>query len=292
MTQSTPRLTQNTLRSQNTVDVVSTTPLLSRKRVESENLGSALRNSQIEEEQDIATLEVPNEEFDEVNDTNAAGQEELELQASIREMQLTSSGSYRQIAEENETEPNVLGTLEEHAVSDTGDSGSDQYPTTGHRRSDSETVQTTNVTRTDSVPKMRTLSTTSSAGGAQPSIGRLDSTSSLVDLNLAEPNQTSCSAPSLFAVLGTSDVTANCTMCRCARIQGLDNFEGLMVFFREHFYIVDGYTMLNGEVKDIEFLTSGTFSSAKISKMRINLSMFLQNFKCLINYTYDLFFLS
>ena len=35
-------------------------------------------------------------------------------------------------------------------------------------------------------------------------------------------------------------------MYRCARIQGLDTAEGLLLFGREHFYILDGFTLVNG----------------------------------------------
>ena len=49
-------------------------------------------------------------------------------------------------------------------------------------------------------------------------------------------------------------------MYRCARIQGLDTFEGLLLFGREHFYILDGFTLVNGrEVHDIEFLPPGRY---------------------------------
>ncbi|XP_076455501.1 WD repeat and FYVE domain-containing protein 3-like isoform X2 [Babylonia areolata] len=44
-------------------------------------------------------------------------------------------------------------------------------------------------------------------------------------------------------------------MFRCARIQGLDTAEGLLLFGREHFYIIDGFTLLRTkEIKDIDSL--------------------------------------
>ncbi|QQP38079.1 WD repeat and FYVE domain-containing protein_ putative, partial [Caligus rogercresseyi] len=44
-------------------------------------------------------------------------------------------------------------------------------------------------------------------------------------------------------------------MYRCARIQGLDTAEGLLLFGRDHFYILDGFTLVNGrEVHDIEYI--------------------------------------
>lgn len=44
-------------------------------------------------------------------------------------------------------------------------------------------------------------------------------------------------------------------MFRCARIQGLDTTEGLLLFGKEHFYVVDGFTLLKSrEIRDIESL--------------------------------------
>ncbi|XP_071808138.1 WD repeat and FYVE domain-containing protein 3-like isoform X3 [Asterias amurensis] len=42
-------------------------------------------------------------------------------------------------------------------------------------------------------------------------------------------------------------------MFRCARIQGLDTSEGLLLFCKEHFYVVDGFTLLSSrEICDID----------------------------------------
>ncbi|XP_040162619.1 WD repeat and FYVE domain-containing protein 3-like isoform X4 [Anopheles arabiensis] len=47
---------------------------------------------------------------------------------------------------------------------------------------------------------------------------------------------------------------------RTARIQGLDTFEGLLLFGKECCYIVDGFTMLcNQEIHDIDSLPKGSF---------------------------------
>jgi hypothetical protein len=47
-------------------------------------------------------------------------------------------------------------------------------------------------------------------------------------------------------------------MFRCARIQGLDTTEGLLLFGKEHFYVIDGFTLLKSrEIRDIESLPSG-----------------------------------
>ncbi|XP_055847784.1 WD repeat and FYVE domain-containing protein 3 [Episyrphus balteatus] len=49
-------------------------------------------------------------------------------------------------------------------------------------------------------------------------------------------------------------------MFRCARIQGLDTTEGLLLFGKEHCYIVDGFTLLkNREIRDIDTLPPGTY---------------------------------
>ncbi|XP_015220356.1 WD repeat and FYVE domain-containing protein 3 isoform X2 [Lepisosteus oculatus] len=44
-------------------------------------------------------------------------------------------------------------------------------------------------------------------------------------------------------------------MYRCARVQGLDTSEGLLLFGKEHFYVIDGFTMtITREIRDIETL--------------------------------------
>lgn len=46
-----------------------------------------------------------------------------------------------------------------------------------------------------------------------------------------------------------------CHMFRVARVQGLDSFEGLLLFGKEHFYLVDGFTLLKTrEIRDIDSL--------------------------------------
>jgi hypothetical protein len=48
-------------------------------------------------------------------------------------------------------------------------------------------------------------------------------------------------------------------MFRCARIQGLDTTEGLLLFGQEHCYVVDGFTVLkNREIRDIESVPNNT----------------------------------
>ncbi|XP_048589940.1 WD repeat and FYVE domain-containing protein 3-like [Nematostella vectensis] len=49
------------------------------------------------------------------------------------------------------------------------------------------------------------------------------------------------------------------SMYRCARVQGLDTAEGLFLFGKEHFYVVDGVTLLSTkEIKDIDSLPPAT----------------------------------
>ncbi|KPM06463.1 PH domain associated with Beige/BEACH domain containing protein [Sarcoptes scabiei] len=49
-------------------------------------------------------------------------------------------------------------------------------------------------------------------------------------------------------------------MFRVARIQGLDSFEGLLLFGREHFYLIDGFTLLKTkEIRDIDSLPSNVY---------------------------------
>lgn len=45
------------------------------------------------------------------------------------------------------------------------------------------------------------------------------------------------------------------SMFRCARINGLDTSEGLLLFGKEHYYVVDGFTLLKTkEIRDLDFL--------------------------------------
>ncbi|CAI4227406.1 unnamed protein product [Auanema sp. JU1783] len=47
-----------------------------------------------------------------------------------------------------------------------------------------------------------------------------------------------------------------CSMFRCARIQGLETSEGLLLFGKENFYVVDGFTLLKTrEIRDLDFLS-------------------------------------
>ncbi|KAL7045561.1 hypothetical protein ACKWTF_002261 [Chironomus riparius] len=49
-------------------------------------------------------------------------------------------------------------------------------------------------------------------------------------------------------------------MFRCARIQGLDTSEGLILFGKEHCYVVDGFTLLkNREIRDIDSMPNSTY---------------------------------
>lgn len=46
---------------------------------------------------------------------------------------------------------------------------------------------------------------------------------------------------------------------RCARVQGLDTTEGVFLFGKEHFYVLDGYTLWGGkDIVDIDTLTEDT----------------------------------
>eukprot|EP00795_Rhopilema_esculentum_P008037 gene8037-13951_t len=55
------------------------------------------------------------------------------------------------------------------------------------------------------------------------------------------------------------------SMYRCARLRGLDSSEGLFLFGRSHFYVIDGFTLLTtegnkgtGDIRDIDSLPEGT----------------------------------
>ncbi|XP_066304852.1 WD repeat and FYVE domain-containing protein 3-like isoform X4 [Branchiostoma lanceolatum] len=73
-------------------------------------------------------------------------------------------------------------------------------------------------------------------------------------------------------------------MFRCARVQGLDTCEGLLLFGREHFYVIDGFTLLRTrEISDIDGIPPGlhdpiiprtTRSSGQPSQMKRMCSKF------------------
>ena len=49
-------------------------------------------------------------------------------------------------------------------------------------------------------------------------------------------------------------------MFRCARIQGLDTMEGLLLFGKEHLYIVDGFTLVKSrEIRDIDSIPQDSY---------------------------------
>ena len=48
--------------------------------------------------------------------------------------------------------------------------------------------------------------------------------------------------------------------CLCFDFQGLDTAEGLLLFGKEHFYILDGFTLVNGrEVHDIDLMPANYY---------------------------------
>ncbi|KAB1282507.1 WD repeat and FYVE domain-containing protein 3 [Camelus dromedarius] len=82
-------------------------------------------------------------------------------------------------------------------------------------------------------------------------------------------------------------------MYRCARVQGLDTSEGLLLFGKEHFYVIDGFTMTaTREIRDIETLPpkflavvpSLTDSSESVSGQRPNTSVEQGSYNDLMQY--------
>ena len=68
---------------------------------------------------------------------------------------------------------------------------------------------------------------------------------------------------------------------RCARIQGLDTAEGLMLFGKEHFYMLDGFTLVNGkEVQDISGVPANRYEPiipvvpGQVSKIKLTRRIF------------------
>ena len=68
-----------------------------------------------------------------------------------------------------------------------------------------------------------------------------------------QTNNKSDNNQAIFRILGEGEKITN--IFRCARIQGLDTAEGLLLFGKEYFYIIDGLTMLKSrEIRDIDSL--------------------------------------
>ncbi|XP_052069301.1 WD repeat and FYVE domain-containing protein 3-like isoform X1 [Mytilus californianus] len=87
-----------------------------------------------------------------------------------------------------------------------------------------------------------------------PSEGQGDQTDGKSDNQTdVQTNSRSDNNQAIFRILGEGEKITN--IFRCARIQGLDTAEGLLLFGKEYFYIIDGLTMLKSrEIRDIDSL--------------------------------------
>nr|CAD7454369.1 unnamed protein product [Timema tahoe] len=73
------------------------------------------------------------------------------------------------------------------------------------------------------------------------------------DTTVGEEPDTASDNQTLIRLLEEQEKISH--MFRCARIQGLDTTEGLLLFGKEHFYVIDGFTLLKSrEIRDIESL--------------------------------------
>lgn len=64
-----------------------------------------------------------------------------------------------------------------------------------------------------------------------------------------------CTNDNKYSVVLSPQITH---MFRCARIQGLDTTEGLLLFGKEYCYVIDGFTVLkNREIMDIDAIPAG-----------------------------------
>ncbi|KHN83531.1 WD repeat and FYVE domain-containing protein 3 [Toxocara canis] len=102
-------------------------------------------------------------------------------------------------------------------------------------------TQLSDETNTDSVPKgedsKETKQKTAATEAHQPTVNRKRGPDNQTLLRLLEQGEQLHS------------------MFRCARVQGLDTSEGLLLFGREHYYVVDGFTLLKTrEIRDLDFL--------------------------------------
>ncbi|KAI5732691.1 hypothetical protein M8J76_003102 [Diaphorina citri] len=66
----------------------------------------------------------------------------------------------------------------------------------------------------------------------------------------------------LIRLLQPQDKLSHMLKFRCARIQGLDTAEGILLFGKEHLYIVDGFTIFKSrEIRDIESIASEEYEA-------------------------------
>ncbi|KAK3103345.1 hypothetical protein FSP39_018631 [Pinctada imbricata] len=91
--------------------------------------------------------------------------------------------------------------------------------------------------------------TTDNAGDVDKGESQIDGQGEGQTNNKTDNNQ------AILRILGEGEKITN--IFRCARIQGLDTAEGLLLFGREYFYVIDGFTMLRTrEIRDIDSLPS------------------------------------
>uniref|UniRef100_A0A8D8WKM9 WD repeat and FYVE domain-containing protein 3 n=1 Tax=Cacopsylla melanoneura TaxID=428564 RepID=A0A8D8WKM9_9HEMI len=66
----------------------------------------------------------------------------------------------------------------------------------------------------------------------------------------------------LIRLLESHDKLSHMLKFRCARIQGLDTAEGILLFGKEHLYIVDGFTIFKfREIRDIESIAADEYEA-------------------------------
>lgn len=87
-----------------------------------------------------------------------------------------------------------------------------------------------------------------------PALARLKSDPQDEQLEENDNEEESSSPPDNQTLMRLLEENEKITyMFRCARIQGLDTTEGLLLFGQEYCYVVDGFTLLkNREIRDIE----------------------------------------
>lgn len=89
------------------------------------------------------------------------------------------------------------------------------------------------------------------AGGASSNRQQLSESDDEEGDNQASQGDSSPHSQSVARLLEEGEKITH--MFRCARVQGLDTWEGLLLFGKEHFYVVDGFTLLKTrEIRDID----------------------------------------
>ena len=105
-------------------------------------------------------------------------------------------------------------------------------------------------------PKLSQVHTISFASSTSSNTSQ--KSSSISSTTTSSNNQSTTSNQNITRLLEEGEKINH--IYRCARVQGLDTTEGVFLFGKEHFYILDGYTLVSSrDIVDIDSLKSSNY---------------------------------